>query len=343
LDENLSEGLALARNLLTTPAIEQDTLDELVKIILAEREDEPKAPQILSHALGHFHRYGDLSRYRDRLTNADLNASTVEKFAASLTALLATEQSILYVGPRSADEVASLINKEYEAAGKLSPAATLEPLRSASTEKTKILFLQKETTQALVRIEFTTGSYDEASRPASQLFNEYFGGGMAGLVFQELREARALAYSAFGQYFPASRLKDENLVVGFIGCQADKTIEAVRAFLGLMEKMPLEQNRFDNARQAVESIYRTSKVPFRGVPGIILEWDHIGIEKDPREERFPIIKDATIETLKDFYEKDIQPHEKLISIVGDSSKIDMEALAKFGEITIVKADQIFSE
>ena len=343
LDENLPDALSLGRKLLASPAIEQDTLDELIKIILAEREDEPKSPQVLAHALAHFHRYGDRSRYRDRLSNADLNASTVEKLSASLSELLATEQSVLYVGPRSVDEVADLLKKEYGEATELSPSTSHEPLRSATPEKTRILFLQKEMAQALVRMEFAAGTYEESSRPASQLFNEYFGGGMAGLVFQELREARALAYSAFGHYFPASRPEDENIVVGFIGCQADKTIEAVKAFLGLMEDMPLEQNRFDNARQALESTYRTANIAFRSVPGIVIDWENLGLDKDPRQDRFPIIKDATIDTLKEFYEKEIQPRPKLISIVGDSSKIDMEALAKFGEITTIEADKIFSE
>ncbi len=343
LDENLAEGLGLARKLLAKPVIGQATLDELTKIILAEREDEPKSPQVLSHALAHFHRYGDRSRYRDRLSNADLNASTVEKLAASVSDLLATEQVVLYVGPRSIDEVANMIAKEFESTGKLSPAPAIDPMRSASPEKTRILFLEKEMAQAFVRIEFAAGEHDESSRPSSQLFNEYFGGGMAGLVFQELREARALAYSAFGRYFPASRKDDENLVVGFIGCQGDKTIEAVKTFLGLMEEMPLEKTRFENARKAVESVYRTANVSFRGIPGIVSEWRHLGLDKDPRIDRFPKIKDADLQTLKDFYDKEIKTRTKVISIVGDSSKIDMGALAEFGEITTIEADKIFSE
>ena len=41
--------------------------------------------------------------------------------------------------------------------------------------------------QAQVRLEFAAGTYDETKAPLGQLYNEYFGGGMAGLVFQELR------------------------------------------------------------------------------------------------------------------------------------------------------------
>ncbi len=35
--------------------------------------------------------------------------------------------------------------------------------------------------------------------PVIALFNEYFGGSMNAIVFQELREARGLAYSAFAR------------------------------------------------------------------------------------------------------------------------------------------------
>ncbi len=74
-----------------------------------------------------------------------------------------------------------------------------------------------------------------------------------------------------------------------------------------------------------------------------MDWEKLGLDKDPRKERFPIIMDADVETLKGFYEKEIQPRPKLISIVGDSSKIDMEALEKFGEITTIEPGKIFSE
>ena len=38
--------------------------------------------------------------------------------------------------------------------------------------------------------------FDVAMDPAEQLYNAYFGGGMNSIVFQEMREARGLAYSA---------------------------------------------------------------------------------------------------------------------------------------------------
>lgn len=39
--------------------------------------------------------------------------------------------------------------------------------------------------------------YDPAIEPIRALYDEYFGGGMNSIVFQEMRETRGLAYSAW--------------------------------------------------------------------------------------------------------------------------------------------------
>ena len=342
LDENLAPTLALAHKHLTAPNPERETHEELVKILLAEREDESKDPRILGHALAHHHRYGDRSRYRERPSNADINSSTVEQLIANLDRLLATEQAVLYVGPRPANEVASVLAEHFPMPKELTPAKTFAPLRSIAPERTQIQFYEKEMAQAQIRLELAVGERNESGLPAAQLYNEYFAGGMAGLVFQELREARALAYSAWGHYFPANRADEENILVGSIGCQADKTQEAVEAFLGLLNDMPFNENRWDSAQDALESAYRTNHARFRQIPGAVYDWHQLGLAEDPRRKRFPVIESATIETLRNFYQKEIKPRAKLISIVGDSSKIDLDALEKLGPVTKVTKEEIFT-
>ena len=81
---------------------------------------------------------------------------------------------------------------------------------------------------------------------------------------------------------------------------------------------------------------------FRQIPGAVYDWTQLGLTEDPRRKRFPVIEAATIETLKTFYEKEIKPRPKLISIVGDSSKIDLEALGKIGPVTKVTKEEIFT-
>jgi predicted Zn-dependent peptidase len=248
----------------------------------------------------------------------------------------------LYIGPRSADEIANALSKHFPLPETLATPPAYEAPRSHKAERNQIYFYEKEMAQAQVRLEFSVGERNETKLPAAQLYNEYFAGGMAGLVFQELREARALAYSAWGNYFAASRPDEENILVGAIGCQADKTIEAVIAFLELLEDMPLNEKRWDSAQEALESAYRTNPARFRQIPGAVYDWTQLGLKEDPRKTRFQVIESATIETLKEFYEREIQPRQKLISIVGDSTKIDLQALEKIGPVTKVSKDDLFT-
>ena len=196
--------------------------------------------------------------------------------------------------------------------------------------------------QAQVRLEFSVGTYEEEKIAASQLFNEYFGGGMAGLVFQELREARALAYSAWAHFFTPSRPDEENILVGSIGCQADKTIEAVLAFMELLENMPINQTRWESAHSSILSSYRTNPIPYRSTAGYVYDVHALGLKGDPRRDRFERMSESSIETLREFYQNSIQTKAKLLSIVGDSSKIDLSELEKIGPVTRIKAEQLFT-
>jgi predicted Zn-dependent peptidase len=159
---------------------------------------------------------------------------------------------------------------------------------------------------------------------------------------RNLGEARALAYSAWAHFFTPSRPQDENILVGAIGCQADKTIEAVNAFIELLDEMPINQTRWDSAHAAILSAYRTNPISSRSIPGFVYDFNALGLEEDPRSNRYDSLQKAGIDSLRGFYEKEIQPKSILLSIVGDSKKIDLNELKKIGPLTEVKPEQLFN-
>ena len=343
LDENFDDSLKLARNLIEKPNVSDETWNETKKIILSERDDEEKDPRAISHALAHFHRYGEKSRYLNRPTDSDINSSNVESLSKLLSSALNSERTVLYYGPKSPEEVIESISNGFIGnTDTVGEPEQLEVIRSYVAEKNQIYFFEKEMAQAQVRLEFSVGPHNEEMMPAAQLFNEYFGGGMAGLVFQELREARALAYSAWAHFFTPSRPDEENILVGSIGCQADKTLDAVHAFMELLENMPINQTRWESAHSSILSTYRTTPLPYRGTAGYIYDIQALGHKEDPRKDRFERTSKASKKVLEDFYKNSIQPKSKLLSIVGDSSKIDLSELKKIGPIRTITKDQLFT-
>ena len=95
---------------------------------------------------------------------------------------------------------------------------------------------------------------------------------MSSIVFQELREARALAYSVGARYLSASNRKSENLMLAAIGTQPDKAVEALEVFLELFDNLPESEGRFENTLGSLENQFRVGKLKFRQIPGAVKSW-----------------------------------------------------------------------
>ena len=91
----------------------------------------------------------------------------------------------------------------------------------------------------------------------------------------------------------------------------------------------------------MENRYRISKLGFRDVIGAVRGWERLGLEPDPRRQRFEVVQKADLDMLFEFFSTHVKERPKLVSIVGDKTKIDMEKLKQFGAIQEVGVDQIF--
>jgi predicted Zn-dependent peptidase len=165
---------------------------------------------------------------------------------------------------------------------------------------------------------------------------------MSGIVFQELREARALAYAVGAVYSNGGRKGEQNVMTGAIGCQADKTPEAMAAFLDLFEKLPASPERFAETRDSIISRYRTGKIGFRDIIGAIRSWERLEVPIDPRRARFEKIQQLGLDDVLRFDREHLQYRPKLISIVGDKNKIDLEKIKKGGAVTELELKDIFA-
>ena len=238
LDEHFAASLALLSELMHGPTTDDATLAELQSIIIARRDDALKDHRTIHEALYRYHRLGDMAYYRRVRSNEEVRALGREELIDLLSSLLSYRQTLSYTGSQPIEDVQAILDQHYPL-----PESPVEPppyqvLEFTQPEKTQIYFFNKEMAQALVRIEYVDVPYQAALEPAAELFNDYFYGGMAGIVFQEIREARALAYSVGALYFNGRDKADYNYMVGGMGTQADKTPEAVTAFVGLLDDIP---------------------------------------------------------------------------------------------------------
>ncbi|MDP6038954.1 MAG: insulinase family protein, partial [Candidatus Latescibacteria bacterium] len=341
LDEKFEASLELMLQYIKNPKTNKATLNELIKIALAQREDEKKNPRALTSAIRLYSRYGEKSSYKRRISTEVLQKLSVDELHGLVSNLLTYKHALIYVGALPLEQVVSLIKKHHVISQPLREPPAYEFLKAQAPDKIELRIFHKEMAQAQVLIEFGSAEFDRALRPASDLYNEYFSGGFGGIVFQELREARALAYSAFARHENGERKGDQNLMWAYIRCQADKTPEAISAFTDLIDNLPESPERFDQAHKSVVNRYRVTKANFRGVPGVVRIWEHWGVKPDPRKERFEKIKAGDLNLILNFHKNHIQNRPKLISIVGDTTKMNMAELSKIANPIPVTLGDLF--
>ncbi|MEQ9021181.1 MAG: hypothetical protein RLN82_00285, partial [Pseudomonadales bacterium] len=142
-------------------------------------------------------------------------------------------------------------------------------------------------------------------------------------------------------YSQGGRENAENLMLGGIGTQTDKTVDALSAFLDLIDNMPVSQERFDESVNSLLNRYRTSKISFREVLPAVRSWERLGLDGDPRRQRFEELQTASMDDLISFQQEHVRARPKLISVLGDMSIIDADELAQFGTVQEVQVDELF--
>ena len=180
LDENFLATIQLAQSHFLSPNSSDEIWNLTKEIITSERDDEQKDPNSLTHALAHYHRYGEKSRYIKRASDEELNASSVGSLSNIVAKMINSPRTILYFGPKSPEEILRLLGDTFLLSKPTHSPTPTSPDRSLDPVKNQVFFVHKEMAQSQVRLEFSSGLLDESLTPSVQLFNEYFGGGMAG-------------------------------------------------------------------------------------------------------------------------------------------------------------------
>ncbi len=341
LDENFEKALGLLMELAWTPKVEDAALEQLKAILLQQRDDARKEQDTLAAALVDYNREGKDSYFLKMPPAERVMSLTAGELQGVIRGILSSRQTVCYTGTLPMDAVMDALRRLHPVKGLLDDTPPYKRPEIRAPETTEILFVQKESAQAHIQIEFGGVPYDPRMSPQVQLYNSYFADGMAGIVFQELREARALAYVAGARYLPGYRKGDKNLMMGLIQTQPDKTADALAAFAELLDNMPREEQRFDAAREAVINSYRTGKTGFRAVLDTVCGWERRGILEDPRPAWYKAVREnGTLDSVAAFQERHIAGKPKLVSIVGDRARVNMDALRQFGPVTELTVDDI---
>lgn len=179
------------------------------------------------------------------------------------------------------------------------------------------------------------------SRMACEGYNEYMGGSMAGVVFQEIRELRSLGYSAYAYYSYDRLNRRPGHIFGFLGTQADKTVEGCQAMSELIATFPDRPEKFDMAKTSALHKLEANYIYFRQMPGQVKRWMECGYQEDPRAEQFKVLSNLNYADITGFYKDNTADKPLVITIAGDKKRINLKELSKQYNIIELKYKDIF--
>jgi zinc protease len=333
LEENMAKGLKLLESLLADPKPNAEALGELVKDELQERSDNVKNKNsILYGGMMNYARYGERSPMRNILTAEQLKAVTPAELIELVKSINTHQHRFFYYGKKSPEAVVALLNAEHKTPATLATWPQPKPYVELATDKSQVFYVDYDMVQTELMLMSKGSQFNVDNMPYASLFNEYFGSGLSSIVFQEIRESKALAYSAYAAYTMPGKKEEASYIRAYVGTQADKLGDAETALSALMNDMPADEKMFAGSREAalkkIES-NRTTK------EAIYWSWESAqrrGLSEDVNKVIYPKIQQSDLAGLKTFFDTNVKGKQYTYLAIGKDGSLDMKALEKLGPV-----------
>jgi predicted Zn-dependent peptidase len=298
----------------------------------------------VAHALHKYIQHGEKSPYLDRLRLKDIKKLEPSALAEKFQEALGYTAEIHYAGKLSLDEVKETLQENFVFQDELQ-ASTSPVTRPVKEVKEDMVYFveKKDALQSKIYLYSLGKSYNPNKDAYRDAFNMYFGGGFSGIVLQEIREYRSLAYTAGATYRIPPVPGKPCVFLGYVGTQADKSIEALTVFKNLYKDMPQKPGRANMIKKYLQLSLFTDRPSFRAVSKKMVEWRHLGYPEDPAMIKMQAYQDMNFSDIYTYYQENIQENPLAIGIVGDKKAFDLDGLKEFGKLKKVKEKHLFTK
>lgn len=341
LSDNFQQALDLLENRLADAQVDLNAYKNLSDDILKQRNDAKLNQYRNFYALRNYALWGAKSPSTNIFSEAELKAMDPEVLVNYIKNLKNYEHKIMYYGPLTANDITKVINGKHAIAENLqAPIAPIEFIEQP-TDKPLVLLANYDANQIYMGTAHKGGKFDASIEPNIRMYNEYFGGNMSSIVFQEMREARGLAYSAQASYSRPSKPYLSYYFTTFIATQNDKMMDAINAFDEIVNKMPESEKAFDIAKDNILTNIRTNRILRENVLWTYLNDTEFGYTTDSRKDIYDKVPDMTLADVSSFQQQYVKDKSYVYYILGDLKNLDINSLKKLGEIKQLSQKEIF--
>lgn len=337
LEENMEKGIALLQKWMYDVKSDEDIYKQFVETVIENRQATKKDKNRIMTALTNYTKLGSFSRYTDIISKQELENSSAKVFTDRMKNLFKYPYEVFFYG-KDLESFKQYIGNYVENESFQIPAPKYypEPETNGNVYFTDYDMVQVEMSKVGKGHAVDTSNFGKIN-----VFNEYFGRGLSSIVFQEIRESKSLAYSAYVSYAANSELGHPDYITTYIGTQPDKLQTAVSTMSELMSELPQVPIQFESAKNAALKQISSTRITRNNIFFNTLRLKKIGIYHDFRKDIYGQIENLKFEDLKGFYGTEIKPIHFNTAIIGKKENLDMDAVNQMGTFKELTLEEIF--
>jgi len=341
LNENFEKSISLFEHLLRNCKADDKALAALKDRMLKSRANNKTNKQAIAQAVRSYAQYGAKNPSNYVLTNEELQAIKAEDLIALLHSLPEYKHDVLYYGPTPLAKLSADVARLHKlpATWKATPEAVVfKPLDQTANQ---VLFTDYDAVQSEIYWVKNLGTYDPKQTATVDIYNSYFGGGMGSLVFQTIRESKALAYSTYAFVQTPPKKEDNYSFVGYVGSQADKMNEAIVSMNELITNMPVTEQNFANAIKSQKKDMETNRITKDGIIFNYLNAKRKGVAEDIRKQTYADLDKLTLADITAYHKKQFQNAPLTYTVIASEKRINVDDLKKYGDVKKLNVDELF--
>ncbi len=342
LQTNFDKAVTLFEDVIKNCKPDEEALAKLIGRIQKERKDSKTSKRAIMSGLTNYAIYGAKNPFNYVFSNEELNNIKASDLVSILHDLTNFKHDIIYYGPQPIAAFTTSIAKLHKLPASFNASLGKVEYKPLQQTANQVLFTHYDMVQAEIRWLRNTEPFDQTKLPTVDVFNNYFGaGGMSGIVFQTIRESKALAYSTFARYSKPSKKENPFTFLGYVGTQADKMNDAIKSMNELINDLPKADKLFDDAKTAIKKDIESERITDESVIFNYLENQRLGIDKDIRKDIYTGIDKLKFEDIKAFSQQQISNKPYTYCVVASEKKVSTTDLQQYGEVKKLSLEELF--
>jgi predicted Zn-dependent peptidase len=337
LQENFDKAVALFEELLHNCKPDEAALEGLKNLLYKSRANNKLNKGAIADALQSYAMYGSQNPYNYTLNDEQLKVLKAQDLVNVLHNLTNYKHTVTYFGPLALPAVTAKLQSLHKLPSSWTANTSGIKFKRLDQTNNQVLFADYDAVQSEIYWIKNLDVYDPKSEALVNIFNNYMG----TVVFQTIRESKALAYATSARVNTPSKKDDNFSIVAYVGSQADKMNDAVTGMNELLNDLPKTEQNFENAKQTMLKNIETGRIVNDGIIDNYLNAQRKGLNYDLRKDNYAKYGTLKLDDVYKYHQQQLAKKPYTYAVIASEKRINVDDLKKYGEVKKLTLQELF--